>query len=1094
MRRACSAATVRIRLRIGFFLSFGIAATLQLSAVGVSSATAEQEDTPRASLTVRSDIGEAVEMPLRKTSVRAEISAFVARVQVEQIFANPLDVAIEARYVFPLPERSAVDGFVMTIGERRIHGEIHRREEAATIYREARHAGHAAALLEQERPNIFTQSVANIPPGREIRVELSYVEILVYEGGSYRFNFPMVVGPRYIPGGARLARHEAGDSAESYPSRKSVDSTAVEEHTARRFVDERAVYPEPPVDRVQDAARISPPVLQPGFIPSNTVDLELSVDTGTPLRSIASESHEIQIKRRGASGAVVRLARRDVIPNADFIMTIGVASEEPALGLLAHRSNNDEGFFALRLQPPAETSAEEAAPKEIIFVVDVSGSMSGVPIEMSRRLMKRALETLGRQDTFNIVLFSSRPSPLAPRSLPSTPDHVARGQKAVREVAANGGTMMREALRAAFALPVDPSRLRMVLLLTDGYVGNEMELFDLARTMRGDARIYCLGVGTSVNHYLLRELADIGQGAYTYVRPDGDAAAAVDRFNDWVTRPFLTDLEVDWGSLAVEDIRPERLPDLHSGQTLTVVGRYLWEGRDTVVVRGRIGGRPWESSLDVVLPEMSGSHEALGSVWARERIRELTLGATGKARRDIEMQATSLALAFRLMSPYTSFVAVDSSQISNPGEAPVLWEQALAMPQYVSFTGCFGPSGPRRGPALFAPAVVEPGGEEQTSTQANHQGPGSIRGRVMDSSGATLPGVPVALRRSSTPQFSVTSLADSNGNYRFDGLALEPDYVLFVQHPDFVGLEMGPFDLRGARLAAADLTLRKAGETETIQVLAHGSMIDTESTKTSTTFNTELIEGLPIIGRNYGEILTLTPGATDTDGDGNPNVQGARETGLQFRLDGGVLAGVAGGIPSASISNPMMTDREIEILSLRILADLADDGRLSRAEGLPALAALLAIQHADGRFCVQPRTNALATWALAECAALEPGLPWVREALSLAVSAWEAAATSADAGEAPAVGDPGGSTEPWARLALAAMSACRVQTPDSAEAHSGRRHSMEIHPARIDLKALLDTLRVAPDAIIDRLVERILDRSRAGLSCLRAVTASQTRR
>ncbi len=1117
MTRACPAEAARIPFRLGFILSLGIA--------GVSATSAGLEETPRASLTVLSDIGEPVEMPLRKTSDRAEISAFVARVQVEQIFANPLDVAIEARYVFPLPERSAVDGFVMTIGERRIQGEIHRREEAATIYRHARDAGHATALLEQERPNIFTQSVANIPPGRDIRVELSYVEFLVYEGGSYKFNFPMVVGPRYIPGSVRAASYSMGDSGESLQ--------------ARRIVDPRAVETNPPVDRVADAARITPPVFRPGFIPSNTVDLELSVDTGTPLASITSESHEIHVRRRGASGAVVRLARRDVIPNQDFILTLGVASDEPALGLLAHRSN-EEGYFALRLQPPAETSAEEAAPKEIIFVVDVSGSMSGVPIEMSRRLMKRALENLGPLDTFNIVLFSNRPSPLAPRSLPSTAANVALGQKAVREVGPHGGTEMREALRAAFALPMDPTRLRMVLLLTDGFVGNETELFDVARTLRNDARVFCLGVGTSVNHYLLRELAEIGHGAYTYVRPDGDAAAAVDRFNDWVTRPFLTDLEIDWGSLSVEDIRPERLPDLHSGQTLTLVGRYLWEGRDTVIVRGRMGGRPWESSLDVVLPERSESHEALGSVWARERIRELMLGATGKARRDVEMQVTSLALAFRLMSPYTSFVAVDSTEISNPGEAPVLWEQALAMPQYVSFTGCFGPSGPRVGPALAVPAVVEPEVMEKAAQPAKGEQNGSIQGRVLDIRGAALSGVPVQLRRPSAPNSIWTVITDLNGNYRFDNLSPEPGYVLFAEYPGFVSMEMGPFDLRGRRHAAADLTLRDGGEvTETIEVFAQGSRVNTDSTKSSTTFNTEFVEGPSIIGRNYQDILTVAPGATDTDGDGNPNVQGARETGLQHRLDSGVVAGVAGGLPSGSITDPVggtfgpnlnidaieeievvtagaaasfgcadggfaniatrsgtgsgAPDREIETLALRILADLADDRRLSRAEGLPALAALLVIQSADGRFSGRHRTNALATWALAESAALEPELPWVREALARAASAWESVAATEGSSETPGAVPPVGRAGPWTRLALAALASCRGQAPDPARPDEKQRIAGEARASEVDLNGLLGDLDVLADPLIDRLVERILDGDRPGPACLRA-TAPRTRR
>ncbi|HET9480279.1 MAG TPA: VIT domain-containing protein [Candidatus Polarisedimenticolia bacterium] len=1013
------------------------AAAVQAIHSGTVSAEIDPDPGPGQGALLAGPAGSLVPMPLERTEVRAEISGFTARVEVVQTFGNPFGEPIEARYVFPLPERAAVDDFIMQVGERRIRGEIRRREEARRIYETARGAGYTAALMEQERPNIFTQSVANIEPGGKVRVRIRYVETLPYSDGAYRFVFPMVVAPRYVRAGEVVAT-----SGTATPARS--------------------------------------PVLPPGVRSGHDIELTARIEAGIPIRGVVSDSHAIDIARSGPTGAGVTLAPSDRIPNKDFMLRIHVAGELPEAGVVAHRLD-DDGFFALLVQPKAAIEPEEAAPKEILFVLDDSGSMSGAPIEMSRRLMRRALESLAPSDRFNIIRFAGDARVLAPEPLANTDRNVKLGMEAVKELQGSGGTEMIRGFRAALTQPRDPACIRIVIFLTDGQIGHEQEIFDLIRRERGDARIFTLGIGSSVNHYLLREMAELGRGAYQYIRPDGREKEAVDRFREWVTRPYLTDLTIDWGTLQVEDLQPAVLPDLYSGQTLAVVGRYLWGGGDTVILRGRLGGVPWEKHLTVSLPERSEEHAALASVWARERIRGLTMRPEGRPHSMLEAEVTSLALAYRLMSPFTSFVAVDDSVVVNPAGDPARVDQAVPMPELMSFAGCFGADGPAGILPLPADRLPEhgppdPPADWQAAIEPSSK-PGSalLKGRVTDTGGEGLPGVVLDLYDRSRIRVLQT-VTDIEGWYRMPPVAAGVGYVVRIDYPGFAPMEMGPLEFAEGRSTVANFTLRSHIETtETIVIESRGNIVDTRSTKTSSHFSTEFIEGLPIIGHNYQNILSLAPGLTDTDGDGNPNVYGARAVGLQYRSDGGhitgpasgtfgqdmsediaeelevvtsgasagygradggfatvvagrgappatpakagVPEGVPGGMPgdipggepvagSASASHATRQDVEargaIEQAALRVLADLADPvrhfdpadpagqadqvepaeragaGRLSRSEGLPALAALVSVQRPGGLVSPFVRAQSLAVWALARAAATEPRLPWVR--------------------------------------------------------------------------------------------------------------------
>jgi Ca-activated chloride channel family protein len=836
-------------------------------------------------LGVRRADGAIVEMPLRHTKVAIEVTAFVARATIEQVFGNPFAEPVEAVYTFPLGGRAAVDDFELVVGERTIRGEIKRREEARATYESARAAGYQAALLEQERPNIFTQSVANLEPGKTITVRLRTVETLPYERGVYRLTFPLVVGPRYISGGS-----------------------------------------------VHDTSRVTPPALPAGTRSGHDVEIAVTINAGVPLKKLESPSHKTVVQQTSAATASVRLADDDTIPNKDFLLRWSVASERPAVGLLAHRSGLD-GFFTLLVQPKGEVGPSEAMPKEITFVLDTSGSMSGIPLAASKRFASKALNALGPRDTFNLIRFAGDNEVYAKDPLPNDGQAIASALAWFDRQQGGGGTEMLPALKAAFARPVDPNRLRVVVFLTDGEVGNDDEILAEIGKVLGDARIYTVGIGSSVNHSLLDRMADLGRGAYAFVRPDERADDALEAFRSWVTLPYMTDLSIDWGALPVADISPERMRDLGSGQTLTLVGRYLTAGEGNVVIRGKLGGRYWEQTIHVVLPERQVGNEALAAVWARARIEELLRNAGTLAPTSVEAEVIALCLTYRLMSPYTSFVAVDDSHVVNPsGESRVV-HQAVPPPEGTSLEGIFGKSGPA-GLREEADTDEEPEDIEDyelDDVTAERVNAGVVGGVV-----------------GSVPAFIAN---------------VDPLTGAFV---NLVASDTGE-----------QLTVISAGAGAEFG-RAQGGFAQILPPPPVPVFSATYVADLPVAGRFYQNVIAIAPGVADSDGDGNPNVHGARERDFKTMV---------GGISSVNVEFEESRDSRERLLTtaFRVLADLSDDGKLSPAEGRPALAALLAAQRGSGAIAEDVEVHAVATWALAEAASSMPSDPWVAQAKTKAV-------------------------------------------------------------------------------------------------------------
>jgi len=572
--------------------------------------------------------GVETELPLVRGQFHCEVRGPIAQVAVTQSFHNASDQPIEAVYVFPLPERSAVGGMTMHLGTRTIRAVIRKRAEARAEYADAVRAGKTAALLEQERPNVFTQSVANILPGEDIDVELTYDVLLEPDEDQYELALPTVVGPRYIPG-EPIAKVQAGGG------------TAAD------------------TDRVPDASRISPPIAAPGHSTGATYAIDLDLDAGLPITDVSSPTHDLVVDQLADGHERVTLAAGDMAADKDLVVRWRVVVKSTALAVLADRTGG-VGHLAVVIQPPP-TAAVAADPRELELVVDTSGSMDGEPLALVKRAMRRALDGLDPVDAFRIINFSTDVSGFRDGAVvPATAANLRDARSWVNALTTGGGTEMLQGIRAA--LPGRPAggRTRYVVFMTDGYIGNEQEILEAVADLRDPmTHLFSFGVGSSVNRYLLDELARVGDGVAGTMLLDEDPAVQIDRFFDRVAAPALSDIAVEWSGVDVEDPTPAALGAVFAGRPVVIAARYKRGGSGTLTVRGRRGGQALELHIPVALPDGAGDGPVLGRLWARRRMAELS----GPGRSDpaaAEREITELGLAYSLMSPYTSFVAVEN--------------------------------------------------------------------------------------------------------------------------------------------------------------------------------------------------------------------------------------------------------------------------------------------------------------------------------------------------------------------------------------------------------------------------------------------------
>jgi Ca-activated chloride channel family protein len=626
---------------VKLILLLGIAGTMVLTVPWHPPAhgRAEEDRTLSPYFFVQSDDPTLDQLPLKSTSAGVRIAGVIADVQVTQVYKNEGTRPIEAVYTFPASKKAAVYGMKMTIGERTLIAKVQERDQARREYEQAREQGRSASLLEQQRPNVFQMNVANIMPGDEICVELKYTELLVPAEGVYEFIYPTVVGPRYS--------NQPATSAP--PSEKWVQS----------------------------------PYLHQGQNPPYGFDITANLATGIPFQAISSPSHKVDIQYDGPSQAAVRLSPSEKTGgNRDFILKYRLAGGSIESGLLLYPGEK-ENFFLLMLEPPKRVTERQIPPREYIFIVDVSGSMHGFPIDISKKLLQDLLRHLRPTDRFNVLLFSGGSSLLANTSLPATPDNVAAALDLINRQRGGGGTELLPALKRALTIPRAEGFSRTVVIATDGYVNVEAEAFDLIRTHLGDANFFPFGIGTSVNRFIIEGMARAGMGESFVITNPEEAPAAAEKFRKYLQSPVLTRVRVDFGPFRVYDVEPAGIPDVLAERPVIVFGKWRGKPEGKITIRGIAGSQDFEKRLTVNEVKPLTGNAALRYLWARHRIA--LLGDYEKLQPASERvkEITRLGLTYNLLTAYTSFVALDTVVRRQGGEV-ITVNQPLPLPQGVS--------------------------------------------------------------------------------------------------------------------------------------------------------------------------------------------------------------------------------------------------------------------------------------------------------------------------------------------------------------------------------------------------------------------------
>jgi len=625
---------------------------------------AKPDDARSGSLLVKTDDGYAEAVRLG-TDIDLTVSGPTIRARVTQVFRNPTQNWVEATYVYPLPDGSAVDTLKMVAGGRIIVGDIKERQQARVIYEQARQNGQKAALTEQARPNIFTNSIANIGPGETVLVQIEYQEPVHQSGNEFSLRVPLVVGPRYNPA----------------PLVQSADLRADGSGWGSTFS-----------DPVPDRDRISPPVLDPAQnAPVNPTSITVHLQSGFPLGDVKSLYHQVRIESPDDSTRVIRLAGSEVPADRDFELTWRPAAEKaPSVGLFREHVGSADYLLAFVTPPTVEQAEKKPLPREVIFVIDNSGSMGGASITQAKASLIYALGRLQPNDRFNVIRFDHTMDVLFPASVPADAAHISRATSFVSALQAAGGTEMVPAMHAALTdnnASDSSNYLRQVVFLTDGDIGNEQQLFETITAMRGRSRVFMVGIGSAPNTYLMTRAAELGRGTFTHI---GSVDEVEDRMRELFSKlenPAVTGLSAKFSN-ASADITPAAIPDLYRGEPLVLVAK-LNKLAGSLEIRGRIGDRPWTVTLPVA---KAVEGKGISKLWARRKISDAEIARTTRQLSPEEADKTILALALehQLVSRLTSLVAVDKTPSRPEGEPLKLSELPLNLPAGWDFAKVFG--------------------------------------------------------------------------------------------------------------------------------------------------------------------------------------------------------------------------------------------------------------------------------------------------------------------------------------------------------------------------------------------------------------------
>lgn len=604
--------------------------------------------------------------PLKKTSVTADINGMIADIHVVQSYANEGTSPINACYVFPASTKVTVHGMQMQIGNQIVTAKIKEKEEAREEFEEAKEEGKSASLLSEERPNVFTMNIANIMPGDNVSVDLHYTELITPTDGVYQFVYPTVSGPRYV-----------GPIID--------DSGTREEWTAA-------------------------PYLPEGTDPKDRYDIRVSLSAAVPITELASSSHEIMVHwEEKETRAVVSLAdASDYAGNRDFILDYKMTGQDIATGLMLNKGE-DENFFMLMVQPPECCNTDDIPPREYIFVLDVSGSMSGYPLQTAKELIRNLVSDLRETDTFNLILFSGASIQMSDKSVPASEENIREAIRIIDGQEGSGGTELAPALRDAIAIPDKKDVARSIVVITDGYIYGEEEIFEIIHENTGAMDFFSFGIGRGVNRSLIEGIAKTGQGEPFIVGDQDEASETAAKFKTYIQSPVMTDINVAFDGFQVYDVEPAVLPTLFAQRPIVLLGKWSGEPAGTVQITGKTGNSVYEQTI--YLADASAHTAAAGAqdenvsadadsaaqtvtavtlesdvlryLWAQKRIERLTDYGLNENNADVKAEVTQLGLKYNILTPYTSFIAVTET-VRNPDKNSTDVNQPLPLPLEVS--------------------------------------------------------------------------------------------------------------------------------------------------------------------------------------------------------------------------------------------------------------------------------------------------------------------------------------------------------------------------------------------------------------------------
>jgi Ca-activated chloride channel family protein len=649
--------------------------------------------------------GDAEQLPLKETSSQVDIAGVIARVRIKQVFENHGRKPIEAIYVFPGSTRAAVHGMRMRIGERTLEAKIDKKEAARKIYEAAKSNGQRASLLEQQRPNVFTMNVANLMPKDRIEVELEYSELIVPEDATYEFVLPTVVGPRY-GGGA-----------------------------------------DPKKDQW-----IANPYLKEGQPSPYKFDVRLHVETGIALKELVSPSHKVSVNYTSSSGADVTLAEPNGGATKDFIVRYRLSGDRIETGLLLFPGEK-ENFFALMLEPPRRPTVEQLPPREYIFVLDVSGSMHGFPLNTAKELMGRLLSQLKPTDTFNVVLFSGASHVMSPKgSIAANASNIRTATDMITRQQGGGGTELLGALRNAYAVPKSGQDVsRSVVVVTDGYVGVEAASYKFIREHLNEANLFAFGIGSSVNSALIEGMARAGQGEPFVVLNEQGAREEAEKLRKYIAMPVLSNIQVRFHGFDAYEIAPDKSPDLLAQRPVIVFGKYRGQPSGRIELTGFTGQGRHSQSLVVDAAAAKASNAALRFLWARKWVEILEDQHHLTPAQEIVDSIVDLGLTYTLLTPFTSFVAVDSVVANKTGQSTPV-NQPLPLPEGVSnmAVGGAAPSAPPPAQTMGALGMrkkMSAPAREESEADMGMSDSSSYKGRGMASAPSPAKSVPADSER-----------------------------------------------------------------------------------------------------------------------------------------------------------------------------------------------------------------------------------------------------------------------------------------------------------------------------------------------------------